>query len=180
MDSILATRYARALLSIGEEDGKYRDYGEELLRFAEAVEAARPDSAVLENPVYPGELRAGIFERILDRAGLSPAVGNFARLLFARGRVGILSAAAEAYGRLTDEKDGILRGTVSTPTPLGDSDLDALREALRVYLGGTRIELVQRADPSLVAGIAVKVGDLVLDGSVKAQLKRFASAFAAE
>ncbi|MDR1041733.1 MAG: ATP synthase F1 subunit delta [Deltaproteobacteria bacterium] len=180
MDSILATRYARALLSIGEEDGKYKEYGEELARFAEAMDAARPESGVLDSPVYPGELRGRILEAVLAKAGLSQTVGNFARLLYARGRIGILSAAARAYGRLTDEKDGILRGTVFTPSPIGDPDLEALREALRVYLGGSRIELVQASDPSLIAGISVKVGDLVLDGSLKSQLQRFAAAFATE
>ncbi|MDR1314479.1 MAG: ATP synthase F1 subunit delta [Deltaproteobacteria bacterium] len=180
MDSILATRYARALLSIGEEDGKYKEYGEELSRFAEAMEGARPDSAVLESPVYPGEFRSRILEALLDKAGLSATVSNFARLLYHRGRIGILGEAAKAYGRLTDERDGILRGTVSTPASLGDQDLNALREALRVYLGGSRIELEQATDPSLIAGLSVKVGDLVLDGSLKAQLKRLASSFAAE
>jgi F-type H+-transporting ATPase subunit delta len=180
MDSILASRYARALLSIGEEDGKYREYGEELGRFAEAMDQARPDSLILENPVYPGELRARIFQAILSGADLSPIVGNFVRLLFNRGRISILKPAADAYLKLIDEKDGVVRGTVSTPALLEASDLDALREALRVYLGGTRIELVQTPDPSLIAGIAVKVGDLVLDGSVKAQLKRLASSFAAD
>jgi F-type H+-transporting ATPase subunit delta len=178
MDSILASRYARALLSIGEEDGKYREYGEELRGLAEAMEAARPDSAVLESPAYPGELRARILDGILSKAGLSAMVENFARLLFARGRIGVLGKAAEAYGRLTDEKDGVLRGTVLTPAPLGDPEMKALREALGVYLGSPKVELVQSADPSLVAGIAVRVGDIVLDGSVRAQLRRFASAFA--
>ncbi|MDR1035803.1 MAG: ATP synthase F1 subunit delta [Deltaproteobacteria bacterium] len=179
MDSILASRYARALLSIGEEDGKYKEYGEELSRFAEAVEGARPDSSVLESPAIPGEIRAKILEAVLADAGLSVTVGNFVRLLYARGRISILGEAARAYVRLTDEKDGIMRGTVMTPAELSGPDLDALREALRVYLGCSRIELAQAPDPSLIAGIAVKVGDLVLDGSVKAQLTRLASAFAA-
>ncbi|MDR3153769.1 MAG: ATP synthase F1 subunit delta [Deltaproteobacteria bacterium] len=180
MNSILASRYARALLSIGEEDGNYVKYGEELRAFSEALEAARPESLVLDNPAYPGELRGRIFEAIVGKAGLSPVAGNFARLLFARGRVGLLSEISAAYGRLTDEKDGILRGAVHTPAPLGDSEMGALREALRVYLGKSRIELVQEPDPTLIAGISVKVGDLVLDGSVRAQLKRLAASFAAQ
>ncbi|MDR1082110.1 MAG: ATP synthase F1 subunit delta [Deltaproteobacteria bacterium] len=180
MDSILAARYARALLSIGEEDGKYKEYGEELTRFAEAVDGARPESGVLESPVYPQEFRSRVLEAVIAKASLSGTVANFARLLFARGRINLLGEAARAYMRLTDERDGILRGTVMTPAPLADQDLDALREALRVYLGAASIELAQAPDPTLIAGIAVKVGDLVLDGSVKAQLKRLASAFAAD
>jgi F-type H+-transporting ATPase subunit delta len=178
MDTILATRYARALFSIGEEDGKYREYGDELERFASAVEGAMPDSGVLESPVYPAEFRGRVLEALLGKAGLPESVANFIRLLFARGRIGILGAAARAYRELSDRKDGILRGRVATPAPLGQADLDALGGALKIYLGCSRIELEQSLDPSLIAGISVKVGDLVLDGSVKAQLERLSAAFA--
>jgi F-type H+-transporting ATPase subunit delta len=180
MDTILAARYARALLSIGEEDGKYREYGEELRSFAGAFQAALPLAEVLGSPAYPGELRTRMLEGILAKAGLSATVGNFVRLLFVRGRIGILPAAAESYGRLTDEKDGILRGVVSTPQAIEDSQVAALREALKLYLGASRIELTQSLDTSLIAGIAVKVGDLVIDGSVRTQLMKFAAAFSAE
>ena len=176
MDITLASRYARALMDLGEEDGKYRKYGEELRGFSSALEEAGEAAKVLSSPAYPLDFRKKILGSILEKASLSPAVGNFIRLLFDRGRFPVLPEVSEVYGRLMDEKEGIIRGTVYSVSPLEQRDFSAIREALSIY-SGKRAELVQKIDPSLIGGVTARLGDLVLDGSVRTRLARLQALF---
>ncbi|MDR2461082.1 MAG: ATP synthase F1 subunit delta [Deltaproteobacteria bacterium] len=177
MDTTLAKRYARALLTLGESDGQYSKYGEELSSFAGAFSQCPLAAQVLDSPVYTYELRSKILDSILAEAQLSPIVANFVHLLADRNRLGIISGIAESYGKLVDEKEGILRGVVTTPfDELSDSQFSAIREALGTFTGA-KVILAYQKDPSLIGGVVARVGDLVLDGSLKTQLKKLNDSF---
>jgi F-type H+-transporting ATPase subunit delta len=179
MDTTLAKRYAKALLDLGEEDGDYLKYGEELKSFSEAVEAAGPEVKTLDSPVYPLELRRRILHAILEKASLSRVTDSFARLLFDRGRFSILKEISDCYGGFLDEKEGIVRGVLYSVSPLDQRDFSAIREALSIY-AGKKAELEQRIDPSLIGGVVARLGDLVLDGSVKTRLDKLAAIFSGD
>jgi F-type H+-transporting ATPase subunit delta len=176
MDSILAKRYAKALLELGLEDGNHKAYGEELSALSGAIQGAGAAGRLLVSPVLPAEEKALLLDKIIAAAGLSPLVANFVRLLDRRGRLGLLAAASRAYASLEDEHEGIARGYVLTAGPLGDAQLGAIREALSRYVGKT-VLLEQREDPSVIGGVVARVGDLEVDGSVRARLARLAAAF---
>ncbi|MDR1164503.1 MAG: ATP synthase F1 subunit delta [Deltaproteobacteria bacterium] len=178
MDVILAKRYAQAFLTLGIEDGEYARRGEELQSFAEALAGTPPEElAVLWSPVYPGEIRGRILGAILAKAALSPLLNSFVMVLFERGRLKLLPEVAAAYGALVDEKEGLSRGTVTTATPLPERDLESIREALSLYLG-RKVVLSQNVDGAIMGGIVAKIGDLVLDGSVRSRLLKLKAAFA--
>jgi F-type H+-transporting ATPase subunit delta len=179
MDSILAKRYARALLELGEADGKYQAYGDELWGFAEALREAGPEGRLLFSPVIPIDARKGILGKVLDQCDLSPLVKNFILLLNERGRLPIIRDAAKAYQGLVDEHEGIVRGTVQTAIELDASQLSGIRSALSMYIG-KKVELEQRVDPGIIGGLVARLGDLEVDGSVRTQLDRLAAAFQAD
>jgi F-type H+-transporting ATPase subunit delta len=89
--------------------------------------------------------------------------------LLERGRIGILRAASRVYSELADARAGQVRATVTAAAALSASDLDRVRRALEKRTG--RKVLIQTAvDPALIGGVVARVGDLVLDGSVRTQL----------
>jgi F-type H+-transporting ATPase subunit delta len=178
MDTTLAKRYAKALLELGEdkEDGQYLKYGEELKDFSRAILEAGPEVKVLDSPAYPLDMRKKILNSILEKAAYSPNVDNFIRLVFDRGRFPMIGEITQSYLGLVDEKNGIIRGTVTTVSPLEDRNLSSIREALSTYVG-KKVELTQKIDPSLIGGVVARLGDLVLDGSVKTRLDKLSSIF---
>jgi F-type H+-transporting ATPase subunit delta len=176
MDTTLAKRYAKALLDLGEEDGDYLKYGEELKSFSLAAEQAGPEVKLLDSPVYPLELRRKILDAILRKAALSHITDSFVRLVFDRGRFPILKEISDCYGSLLDEKEGVIRGVLYSVSHLEQRDFSAIREALSMY-AGKKAELEQRIDPSLIGGVVARLGDLVLDGSVKTRLDKLAAIF---
>jgi F-type H+-transporting ATPase subunit delta len=165
----VARRYAKALLAIGHEQGKDEALVTELERLANAYDKNAELRAVLSNPVFTSAQRHAVLDELASRLMLSPTSQNLARLLLARGRMHALPAIVRALRVLVDEQAGRVRVTVTGARPI-----DALTEGrIRTAIGratGRMVVLEKREDPALIAGIVAKVGDVVYDGSLAAQI----------
>ncbi|MDR2367641.1 MAG: ATP synthase F1 subunit delta [Deltaproteobacteria bacterium] len=170
MHEILAKRYAKALLSLGQEDGKYREYGAELSGFLSDIEATGEAGRALVSPFYPKDQRGKALAAILEKGSLSQLVKNFVNLLHDKGRLDILGPIVQAYSGLCDELEGLVRGTLTSATPLSDSQISAIKGALNA-MSGSKVELEVKVDPSIIGGLVARLGDLVVDSSLQTQIK---------
>jgi F-type H+-transporting ATPase subunit delta len=165
----IARRYAKALFEIGVAEGNYEQLGRELENLATAFASSAELRVALENPVIKAAEKQAILKSILPRVAPSPSVQRFARLLLDRGRIGIVRAAARAYRELADQRTGQVRASVVSAAPLGPSELERVRRALESR-SGRKVIIESSVDPGLIGGLVARVGDLVLDGSVRTQL----------
>jgi F-type H+-transporting ATPase subunit delta len=169
MGGSIARRYAKALFEIGVAEGNYERLGQELNDLANAYTGSDDLRLALENPVIKPSEKLAILKAILPRVGASTSVQRFAQLLLDRGRIALLRPAARAYRQLADARAGQVRATVTSAAPLSPADLDRVRRALEARTA--RKVIVEAAvDPDLIGGVVARVGDLVLDGSVRTQL----------
>jgi F-type H+-transporting ATPase subunit delta len=90
-------------------------------------------------------------------------------LLLERGRIRALPAIARAYRELGDQHAGRVRATVTSAQPLAAADLERVRQSLEQRTH-KKVMVESQVDPSLIGGLVARVGDLVLDGSVRTQL----------
>jgi F-type H+-transporting ATPase subunit delta len=172
----ISRRYAKALMSLGREDGSYRMYGDELNEFSKLAEAGGELFKALAFRLYPLEERRGVLEAILQKSGFSEVVKNFLRLLLKKGRMAALPEIVDYYDRLCDEISNVIRASITTARPLGEEAVKRIVAALKSMTSkDVKAEVVE--DASLVGGLVVRVGDLVLDGSVKAQLADLTESF---
>ena len=169
--SSVARRYARALLSLGVEEGRFEQYGDELDAVVQAMKESRELSVVLSNPGYTQEQRQGAVNAAATALKLSPLTVNFLRLLVDRQRAGDLPQIARVYRTLVDQQAGRIRATVTSAGALGDPELERLREALG-RMTGRSIVLESKTDASLIGGVVAQVGATMLDGSLRTQLER--------
>ena len=91
-------------------------------------------------------------------------------LLFDKGRIQYLGDIYDFYEKLTDELANIVRADLVSATDLSDETIDKIRAAL-AQKTGKEVKMDVRVDPGLLGGAVTKIGDLVLDGSVRTQLK---------
>ncbi|MDR1658179.1 MAG: ATP synthase F1 subunit delta [Deltaproteobacteria bacterium] len=171
MNKILAKRYARALLSLGVEDGRYRSYLEQLENFLAALNEAGNSREVLSSPVYPRKLRADMLVKIIEASGLDEVATNFLKLLHDRDRFSLLGVTVESLRELIDERDGLLRGVLTTASPLKAGELLAIEGALGT-MTGRKVELSVKQDPAIIGGLVARLGDLVVDSSLRTQLDK--------
>lgn len=164
----IARRYACALYEVARQKG---DTG----GFAAVLEAA--GRALVENP----ELRRVLYhqlipvrekQRIMDTLfpDVDPLLKNFFHLVIAKGRERALPEIAAQFRRLVDRENRVLPVEVQAAAPLSEEITAALKERL-ARITGQNVRLQTRVDPSLLGGMVIRLGDRVLDASLKKKLE---------
>ena len=168
--SKVAKRYAKALMSLGYEDGHFQEYGRDLKDFSEFCRDSSEFQRVISSRVFSVEDRRGILEVVLEKSGFTGTVKNFLNLLLDKNRIGAVEDITDYDERLTDQMSNIARAEIFTPRPIKKEAMSKLERVLGDMTSKT-VKIQVREDQSLIGGIIVKIGDLVLDGSIRAQLE---------
>jgi F-type H+-transporting ATPase subunit delta len=167
--SSTARRYAEAAFEIAMRDETLERWRAEL-DIAVGLAGDRRALAVLANPSISVERRAAALQEVVaDR--VSQPVLNLLQVMLRRGRIEDLSRVATEFRRLDDERQGIVHATVTSATELTQDEISELTARLERSIGG-RIALEVEVDPSLLGGLVVRVGDRMMDGSVRGRLER--------
>jgi F-type H+-transporting ATPase subunit delta len=169
MGGSVARRYARALFGIGVDAGKFEALGDELGELATLWNESEELRQALENPVFSPAQKRKVMESILPKVAPTPEVQRFVLLLLDRRRITLLPAIARAYRDMTDAHVGRVRAEVMSAQELSPATLDRVRRSLEQRTG-KKVILKSTVDPDLIGGVIARVGDLVLDGSVRTQL----------
>ena len=164
-----ARRYAEAGFELATRDGAL-DAWRDGLNNAAALVGDERVSAVLDDPGRPFEERVKALDGLLG-AHVPPQVANLVRLLMKRGRLEILPLVASEYQRLLNRRRGIVEATVTSASPLDAAETDAIRARIKT-MAGSEVDLRTAVDPALIGGLTVRVGDTLLDGSVRGRLER--------
>ncbi len=165
----IARRYAKALLSIGREDGKAETYKEELAGFAALLEEHEELEQAISNPLYDAESRKKVVVAVVKKTAPSKTMASFLFLLFDKGRIQYLRDIYVFYEKLTDKLANIIRADVVSAVELPAESVKKIKAALSKKTG-KQVKMETRVDPALIGGVVTKIGDLVLDGSVRTQL----------
>ncbi len=174
--SKIPRRYAKALLSLGQEDGQYMEYGQNLQEFTSFCSVNTEFYQVVSNRLFSVEERKKVLDVALNRSPFSNVVKNFLRLLLDKNRIRAVEDITDYYSKLMDEISGITRATIITARPIKQESVDKLENALKRFTSkDAKIEIEE--DKSLIGGLIVKMGDLVLDGSVRAQIEGLKESF---
>ena len=170
ISSKLSRRYAKALFSLGQEDGDFLQYGKEIQEFSDFCYGSKEFFGVIANQIFSVIERKKVLNSVLEKSAFSNLIKNFLNLLLDKNRIGAIAEISEYYSKLTDEVLNIIRAEIVTARPLKSEAASKLAETLK-DLTSKEVKTVVKQDESLIGGLIVKVGDLVLDGSVRAQLE---------
>lgn len=173
MSWIAARRYARALMDIGIDRGTYSQYARELTEVQEMIKKVPILKATLLNISFSNRSRRDLLLNVLEGTSLSEEVKSFISLLVERDRIQQLPIIITHYGDLVDEFEGQVRVSIHSVIPLEDNQLNTLKGSLEKALE-KKVVLKSKVDTELIGGIMVKVNNLLIDGSIRAQLNQLA------
>ncbi len=166
--TILARRYAKAIFALGKEHDKIDSYSETLSAIADLYKGGAVRDA-LTNPLYPLDARQKVMAKIAQIAKADHIMTAFLNLLLEKKRADILPDIALEMRVMVDHAQNISHGMVVSVIKL-DASLRKKIQATLEKITGNKVILETQVDPSIIGGIIAKVGDLVLDGSIKMQL----------
>ena len=161
-----AKRYAQALFAIAGETNATEAWLDELTQ-AQAALADPTVRAYLDTPRARTEEKLGVVTQLLE--GREPMVARMVGLLTDRHASASLRAVTDAYGELLNQQLGRVKAEVTTATAISSEQQQKLSAPLGAALG-KEIVLDTREDPEIIGGIVVRIGDQIIDGSVRSKL----------
>ncbi len=170
----VASRYAHALLELGTERGDLPELARQIRELGETYAKSPELRSVLDNPLVDERSRRAILDEVASRTGAGPIAKNTLGLLADRRRLAILPYLARELDRLSDERAGIVRAVVTGAKDVSDAYAERLRQELEKKTG-KKIVVERRVDPTLLGGVVARIGDRVLDGSLRTRLERLKS-----
>jgi len=162
-----ARRYAQAIFEIAQEGEQFDTWLSQLQAVSVALREPRV-ARFLENPDISFAKKQPIIAQSLKE--MHPMVVNFVYLLTQRGRLGLLPQVTSEFERMVNDRRGIQVAEVTTAVPLEPLQVATITRRLE-EMTGKKIILHQKVDPQILGGLVARVGDMMIDGSLRGRLE---------
>jgi F-type H+-transporting ATPase subunit delta len=167
--SPLALAYAQSLLELANERNQAEAVGQELAALAQIVAENPQFREMLTNPAVSLDERAGLLDRIF-RHNVSELLFNTLGVLNRKNRLGVIDQIAQGYADLLDEQLGKVEVDLTVAQKLTPEQLEQARQSIGKSLGRDAV-VHQYVDPNVLGGVVMRVGDKLIDSSVRYQLQ---------
>ncbi|MBM3674028.1 MAG: ATP synthase F1 subunit delta [Actinobacteria bacterium] len=170
MSSGRVEAYAEAMLTIALAEGRLTDVEDDLFRFARTLDGNDDLRLALTDPGLPVERRIAVVEELLGAKVLRVSTA-LAAFIVAAGRTNELSAIVDAFVEKAAAERSHEVAEVRSALPLDDGQRERLAAALNAATG-KQVELKVIVDPEVLGGLVARIGDTVIDGSVRSRLEQ--------
>jgi F-type H+-transporting ATPase subunit delta len=168
MQARVAQRYAQALMDIGTDANMLDRIAKDMLLIEETINGSHElRSVIASHAVRPYQKRK-VLEAIFSKH-IAKEVSAFIELLVSKGRGEMLIGAAEEFRRLLDLKMNIVVATVTSAVALSENEQSIIHQKLE-QITGKKVRTIFSIDPKLRGGFIARIGDTLIDASLKHQL----------
>jgi F-type H+-transporting ATPase subunit delta len=165
----LAQVYARSVFEVAREQGSLDELREQIGQFADAVNENRELAVFFFSPYFSTKEKQEALGRILD--GASPILMNFLSLLIENHRMPVIFRIRQEYERLWQEENRMLPVQITSAIALDDATTASLGETIGER-AGRKVTLATIVDPDILGGVIVRVGNSILDASIRNRLEQ--------
>ena len=164
----IAQVYARSLFEVAKEQDKLDVVKEQLGQFAEALDGNRELSIYFFSPYFSTPEKKDGLGKILD--GADPVIVNFLDLLIENHRMPVIFRVRREYDALWEEENRRLPVTITSAVELDQATVQSIGDAIGRQTG-QQVELTANVDPDVLGGLVVRVGNSILDASIRNRLE---------
>ena len=165
----IAQVYSRSLFEVAKEHGKLDVVKEQLGQFADALDQNRDLAIFFFSPYFSTEEKKRGLERAVVEA--EPIFVNFLELLIENHRMPVIFRARLQYDALWDREHELLPVEVTSAVALDPGIVEELGTRIGQQTG-QNVELISKVDPDILGGIVLRVGNSILDASIKNRLNQ--------
>lgn len=165
----MAGRYATALFELALEEKKLDAVKADLDSFDTLI-AGNPDlDRLVRSPVFSADEQKRALDAVLKKAGIKGVAANFLNVLAANRRLFAVRDTIKGFRKLLAQHKGEVTAEVTAAEKLSDTQLTALKGALK-SVTGKDVDLNVRVDPAIIGGLVVKLGSRMVDASLRTKL----------
>ena len=165
----IARRYAEALADVATARNQVEKIDNDVRVFAEMISSSRELHGMFASPIVSKTDKLRVLEALIQRARPDQMTANLLRTMLSHDRLHHLAEVYEQFRRAMNEREGLIVAEVTTAGAVGQSEQEKLGRTLE-QMTGKRVEFKFKSDPSLIGGVVTRIGSVVYDGSVRAQL----------
>ncbi len=165
----LAQVYARSLFEAAREAGRLNVLREQLAQFAEALDKQRQLALFFFSPYFSTAEKEESLGGLLD--GADELLVNFLGLLIENHRMPVIFRARMEFERLCDEEERTLPVEITSAIALDEATTESLGRTIGER-AGRRVALAARVDPDILGGVIIRVGNSILDASIRNRLEQ--------
>ena len=173
----IGRRYAAALFAQAQKHNTLSDTRKELTLVAESVDQVPKLKAVINDPFMTEEKKKAALTAVFGPS-ISRGTMAFLNLLIDKRRINVLAETEAEFTKMVRDFQNVEAATATSAVALSPDETAALVKSLEARTGKT-IELTARVDPDVLGGVMVRIGDTVLDGTVRGNLERLRDALTA-
>jgi len=170
-DGLIPRRYAKALYKLALENGDSEQTYEMLKSFNFQDVAIDELKRTMINPHVSDEEKQRLLRGIIGAKNDS-SLDKFLLLVLRKNRADQLRLIALAYLDLYRQEHNISKVVITTAAQLPEPEIEAILDVVKKRMGDTTLEVYKETDPDLIGGFTIKIDDLLLDASVKNELKQ--------
>jgi F-type H+-transporting ATPase subunit delta len=165
----IAKVYARSLFEVAREQGKLDQVHEQLGQFVDALNQSRELAVFFFSPYFSVKEKQDALGRVLVDA--EEILLNFLSLLIEKHRMPVIFRIRDAFEQLWEEENRTLPVEVTSAIELDASTIESLAENIGER-AGRKVKLATRVDPDILGGLVVRVGNSILDASIRNRLEQ--------
>jgi F-type H+-transporting ATPase subunit delta len=159
--------YGTALYESAEANGHAKAIEPDLVAIRDAIAASPELTRLLWNPAFPARGKKQILLELAT--GSDPLVRNLLQVLVDNGRLSALSDVVDVFAARVRESEQQLEVELTTAVPVTTDEADRLRDRI-AEASGKDVTLRRRVDPAVVGGLVLRIGDQLIDASVRGRL----------
>jgi F-type H+-transporting ATPase subunit delta len=165
----LAEVYARALFEVALEQGKLDELREQLGQFADALDGNRELAVFFFSPYFSTKEKEDALERVLE--GADASFVNFLKLLIENHRMPVIFRTRQQFERMWERENQLLAVDITSAIELDEATTENLGREIGER-AGRRVRLAAHVDPDILGGIVLRVGNSILDASIRNRLEQ--------
>ena len=165
----IASVYARSLFEVAKEQDKLDAVREQLGQFADALNEERELQVFFFSPYFSTQEKEQGLEKTLD--GADETVLNFLRLLIEKHRMPAIFRIRRELDQLWQRENKLLPVEITSAIELDKSTVKHIGDRIGEQTG-QKIELSAKVEPDILGGIVVRVGNSIIDASIRARLEQ--------
>jgi len=164
----IAQVYARSLFEVAKERDELDEVRAQLGQFADALQENRELATFFFSPYFSTEEKKDGLHRVVE--GALETVSNFLELLVENHRMPVIFRIRREFDRMWEEENRLLPVEITSAVTLDESVAARIGEEIGRQTG-RRVQLTSTVDPDVLGGIVVRVGNSILDASIRNRLE---------
>ncbi len=172
LNGVISSRYAVALFELAVQEKQLQSVETELLDISKLISESQDFSKFVFDQIISSDEKVSAIKQISKKIKSSKLVNNFLCVLATKRRFSLLPEVIVEFNKLVAKNKGEVTAKITVVKDMNNEQLEKLKELILSATGMKTVKLDIKQDKSIIGGLVIRVGSVVIDNSVKSKLDR--------